>query len=100
MDFASRLHRLGLEAFDLLLSDTNIAVFRTTAVETARTPSRGRSFREKGPVALIGLVAGLLEPAVQAGALRPIDPPLAATHFLGLITSDLQVRALPGTRGH
>lgn len=96
MDFATKLHRVGLEAFDLLLSDTNIAVFRTIAAEAARTPSLGRSFREKGPAALIGLVAAFLDQAMPAGTLRPMDPTLAATHFLGLITSDLQGRALLG----
>ena len=96
MDFATKLHQVGLEAFDLLLSDTNIAVFRTIAAETVRTPSLGRTFHAKGPAALIGLVAVFLQQAVQSGALRPLDPHLAATHFLGLITSDLQVRALLG----
>ena len=95
-DFATKLHQVALEAFDLLLSDTSIAVYRTIAAETARAPLLGRTFHQTGPAVIIRLIGDFLAEAVQSGHLRPLDPQLAATHLLGLIISDLQVRALLG----
>ena len=95
-DFSTVLSRFAYDAFDLLLSPTSIAAFRTTAAEAVRSPDLGRLFYEAGPVKIVELLGKFLEEVMAKGEIRRADARLAATHFLGLICSDLQVRALLG----
>ncbi len=95
-DFEVTLCRFAEHAFDVVLSPTNIATFRAVAAEASRSANLGQIFYENGPVVLIDALAAFLGKAMEQGQIRTADARLAATQFLGLLCSDLQVRALLG----
>jgi AcrR family transcriptional regulator len=80
----------------LLLSSTNIAMYRIIAAEAVRFPELGRIFYEQGPARILARLARTFEAAMKAGLLREGPPNLLAAQFIGLIRADLQMRAMLG----
>lgn len=90
------LHTFGKDAAALLLSPSNVAMSRIVASEATRSPEIGRLFYANGPAKLIARLAEFLGAAMQQGQLRSAPPELAATQFLAVIVSDLQLRLTMG----
>jgi hypothetical protein len=91
-----RVERLAFAVLDLLLSPDTVASNRMVSAEARRFPDLGKLFYENGPNRLIGRLAALFETVMSAGLLRRCDSRDAAKHFIGLVRSDLQLRAMLG----
>jgi TetR/AcrR family transcriptional regulator, mexJK operon transcriptional repressor len=76
------------------LTQEAIALHRLMVAEAARFPELRTIMAQAGAREGIGLIAALLEAAVAAGKLRPLDTALAAEQFLHLVLAGPQRRAI------
>lgn len=81
---------------DLLLSPTNVAMYRIVSAEASRFPELGHIFYAQGPASIIDRLGRFLESAMDCGQLAKGPPALVAAQFIGLIRADLQTRAMLG----
>lgn len=95
-ELRSKMERLARAVLDLFLSPDVVAFNRLVSAEAPRFPALGKLFYESGPDRLITRLAEVFETAMSAGLLRQSSPRDAALHFIGLITGDLQLRAMLG----
>lgn len=82
--------------FDLLLSPSNVALYRIISAEVPRYPELGAVFYENGPSQVIGELADFFAGLMEQGRLLPGNPRLVAAQFIGLIRADLQTRSMLG----
>ena len=80
----------------VLLSPTNVAMYRIIAAEAERFPELGRIFYEEGPARILAQLGRYLKRAMNDGLLREGPQMLVAAQFVGLIRADLQMRAMLG----
>lgn len=90
------LMRFAESFVDLLLSPTNLAMYRIISAEATRFPELGRIFYAEGPERVIAQLGGFLKGAMDRGQLASGPPALVAAQFIGLVRADLQTRAMLG----
>jgi AcrR family transcriptional regulator len=90
------LMRFAEGFIDLLLSPTNLAMYRVVSAEATRFPELGHIFYAQGPSRIIETLGDYLANAMQRGELAKGPPALVAAQFIGLIRADLQTRAMLG----
>jgi TetR/AcrR family transcriptional regulator, mexJK operon transcriptional repressor len=95
---ADLLRQFALDAAEMLLSPSNVAILRAVSSEAARAPAVGRLFYANGPDRLLRQLATFLEEAMRRGDLRKVSPRLAAAQFLAVIVGDLQLRLAMGLK--
>lgn len=91
--------RLGLIAegfFDLITSAEALDLYRLMASNPRGNRKLSQLFWESGPEPAIRLFMQLLEGAVAAGELRPLDPRLAASQFYCLVKGEYHLKMLLG----
>lgn len=93
---AAFLTDFGIGLLNLLLSESGLAINRAAISEASRDLSLSRALERSGRGATFPLVIDTLRRFEAEGALRMDDPLDAGEMFLGLLTRDLQVRALLG----
>lgn len=86
----------GVGLLNLLLSESGLAINRAAISEASRDLSLSRALERSGRGATFPLVIDTLRRYEAEGALNMDDPVDAGEMFLGLLTRDLQVRALLG----
>ena len=90
------LTRFADSFVDLLLSPTNVAMYRIVSAEADRFPELGYIFYAQGPARVIASLGGFLQKAMARGELAKAPPALASAQFIGLVRADLQTRAMLG----
>jgi len=90
------LLRFAAAFLDLLLSPTNVAMYRIVSAEANRFPELGHIFYSEGPARVIESLGKYLEKGMKAGKLTAGPPTLVAAQFIGLIRADLQTQAMLG----
>ncbi|WP_193179642.1 TetR/AcrR family transcriptional regulator [Nisaea sediminum] len=86
----------GIGLLNLLLSESGLAINRAAISEASRDLSLSRALERSGRGATFPLVIDTLRRYEAEGALKMDNPVDAGEMFLGLLTRDLQVRALLG----
>ena len=74
-----------------MLSDEGVGLQNIVFMEARRFPEVASVFYELGPKRTLNALAGYFDLLVRKGALRKVDAKLAASHFIGLLTSDLMM---------
>lgn len=95
-DLRTRMEHLARAVLDLLLSPDAVAINRIVSAEARRFPELGKLFYDNGPSMLLGKLAAVLEEEMSDGLLRRSPSHDAARHFVGLVQSDLLLRAMLG----
>lgn len=90
------LSAIARAIMDKMLDPKAIGLYRVLVLEAPRFPDLGRKFFEVGPRQAIAVLAAYLEKETQAGRLSIADGQMAAEHFFGLLTSQIQMRGLLG----
>lgn len=88
------LLNLGENFLHFLLQDDKLSVLRAVLAESHRDPELGQTFHESGPAVAQQAVAAFLAHRRSLGELDIADCSRAAQHFMDLVRSDLQWRAL------
>jgi len=92
LPIADVLVRFGERMLTVLTNDTcALAVYRMVVAEAGRSPV-GELFYEAGPRESVKALAILLKKAMARGEVRRADPHVMALHFLGLVTSETDLR--------
>lgn len=79
----------GAIILERLLSDEGVGLQNIVFMEARRFPEIASIFYELGPKRTFDALAGYLDVQAKKGVLRSLDPKLAASHFMGLLTSDM-----------
>lgn len=98
-DVETGLERMGYSIMETIMSDAVTELHRLVMGEAGRVPELGRAMFERGPGPGMARLAGWLARQMQAGALRPGDPALAAQQFSGLCRAGVVDRHLMGMVG-
>lgn len=86
------LNKAGNCVLQVMLNDRRaILVYRMVLAEAGRS-NVGQLFHGAGPSQFIDALANLLAEAMERGAMRKIDPRVAAMQFLSLLTAENGVR--------
>jgi len=94
-DLRTSLMQLGLALVHCVATDEGAAVIRLQIAEQAQFPEiDGMNHRERHIDALAGKLAQL----TGLGALRPLDPQMAARQFFALVTSEALIQSGHGAR--
>ena len=91
---AAALPRIAAALTRLILSDETVAAYRVIMSEGRNAPGLGARFYEAGPAVLLHTLATRLERAMRAGELCEAPGQRAASHLIGLILGELQLRLL------
>lgn len=86
----------GAALLGLLLSESGLAINRAAISEASRDMTLSRALERSGRGATFPLVINALRRYEKQGVLKMDDPVEAGEQFLGLLSRDLQVRALLG----
>jgi AcrR family transcriptional regulator len=95
-DVETGLLRMGNALMETVLSDQVTGIHRLVMGEAARVPELGRVMFERGPGPGMARFAQWLQRQMQAGAIRPGDPALAAQQFCGMCRAGVVDRHLMG----
>ncbi len=95
-DARATLTALGRRLMDLLLSPEGLAMYRVVMAESARQPDLARAFYESGPAAGKEQIAAIIADLARRGEMAVADPWVAADLFVGMLRTDLFMRALLG----
>jgi AcrR family transcriptional regulator len=79
----------GNRMMGFILSDFGQQMFRISVAESSRFPELGRSFYERGPMVVRGVLVEYLRCAISRGELAIDDIELAADQFAELCKADL-----------
>jgi AcrR family transcriptional regulator len=90
------LTAFGRRFLSVLMSPVGIGLFRLVLAEGPRAPEVAALFYRLGPQRALDSLAGYLDRQTRAGALAVADAEATAAHFLGLLQSDLHLKALLG----
>jgi AcrR family transcriptional regulator len=90
------LLHFGRQYIDASLDPEGLALLRLTAGEYREFPDLGKIVHSSGASRTVPVLADYLQTQVEAGALRPIDPMIAAESFLGSLVGYARHRALVG----
>lgn len=90
------LTAFGRRFLSVLMSPVGIGLFRLVLAEGARAPEIAALFYRLGPQRAIDTLAGYLKRQTRAGTLAVADAEDAAARFLGMLQSDLHLKALLG----
>jgi TetR/AcrR family transcriptional regulator, mexJK operon transcriptional repressor len=93
------LSAFGAILLGRLLSDEGIGLQNIVFMESRRFPEIASIFYELGPSRTLTVLAKYLEAQVKRGFLRRMDPKLAASHFVALLTSDMMMLRSLGLLG-
>jgi len=86
------LTRFGERTLQVLTNDADaLAVYRMVLAEAGRSDI-GQLFYDSGPAEYVEKLAQLLARAVERGELRRLDPKVAASQFLALLTAETNTR--------
>ena len=89
------LSAFGSILLERLLSDEGVGLQNIVFMESRRFPEIASIFYELGPSRTLAVLAKYFDGQVKIGGLRKMDSTLAASHFVGLLTSDmLMLRSL------
>ncbi|HWB48494.1 MAG TPA: TetR/AcrR family transcriptional regulator [Stellaceae bacterium] len=93
-DLADALQRAAESMLRIVLTPEALALHRLIIHEAQRFPGLARIMHELGAASGIERIASHLQPRVQSGELRPIDPHFAAEQFILSVVTAPQRRAL------
>lgn len=82
-----------------LLSDEGVGLQNIVFMEARRFPEIASIFYEFGPRRTSDALTKYLDAQVKKGALRSLDSGIAASHFMGLLTSDMMMLRSLGILG-
>lgn len=88
------LTRIGARLLEVALAPSALALYRIVVAETPRFPNIGKVFHAVGPTLLQDELARYLAEADKRGDIRVRDPDTAASHFVAMVLSDIQLRCL------
>ena len=90
------LQAVGERLLGLFTAPAIVAFYRNAYAEVARFPELGQTLFDRGPGALVAVVAEYLGRWHAHGAIRVDDPGAAAVDFVMLCSGDLVIRAQLG----
>ncbi|WP_257030862.1 TetR/AcrR family transcriptional regulator [Tunturiibacter empetritectus] len=93
------LSAFGAILLGRLLSDEGIGLQNIVFMESRRFPEIASIFYELGPSRTLAVLAEYFDAQAKKGALRRMDSKLAASHFVGLLTSDMMMLRSLGLLG-
>ena len=93
-DLADALRHTAEYILRIALTPEALALHRLVIHEAQRFPGLARIMHELGAASGIERIAGHLEPRIQSGELRAIDPRFAAEQFILAVVTGPQRRAL------
>jgi TetR/AcrR family transcriptional repressor of mexJK operon len=95
-DARATLTAIAQRLMGVLLSPDALGIFRVVVAESPRQPDLVRAFYEAGPAAGKAAIAAMLAELDRKGKLVIPDPIVAADLFVGMLRSDVFMRALLG----
>lgn len=96
IDVEAALLAVGERLLGLFMAPAIVAFYRNAYAEVARFPELGQTLFDRGPAALMAVVAEYLRRWHDRGQLRVDDPAAAAIDFVMLCKGDLVIRAQLG----
>jgi TetR/AcrR family transcriptional repressor of mexJK operon len=93
---AATLHAFGTRLLTVLLSQPVIGLYRLVQSRASEQPELARAYFESGPRTSTGRLAAYLDRAMAEGALAADDAQIAAEMFVGLLLSQIHLKATLG----
>ena len=90
------LEAFGRQALTMMLRPDSLALHRVLVAEASRFPDLAAAVFSAGPAEAVRRLAGYLRRETARGRLDVAEPALAAEQFLGMLTGNVQLRALFG----
>jgi TetR/AcrR family transcriptional repressor of mexJK operon len=95
-DARAALTELGQRLIDLMLAPEPLAMYRVVVAEAARHPDLAQAFYETGPARGRASIVAVLQELAGRGLLAVGNPWLVCDQFIGMLRTDVYMRALLG----